>query len=58
MQFKLFAIDKIELVLRLEKMPGAGVCYITDSGTGRCTRNIKNIAKTTRNNTSTTINGF
>ena len=30
MQFKLFVIDKIKLVLRLENMLDAGVCHITD----------------------------
>ena len=38
MQFKLFAIDKIELVLRLENMPDAIVCHIADFSTSRCTK--------------------
>ena len=41
MHFELFAIDKFELELMWENMPVAGVCHITDSDTGRCTRNIK-----------------
>ena len=43
MHFKLFVIDKIELVLMWENMPDARVCHITDSGTGRCTRKTRNI---------------
>ena len=58
MDFKLFAIDKIEIVLMPENMPVSGVCYLTDSGTGKCTRDMKSIAKNIRNDTSTTIKGF
>ena len=41
MDFKLFVIDKIEIVLMLENMPVSGVCYISDSDTSNCTRNMK-----------------
>ena len=41
MQFKLFVIDEIELVLRPKNMLGAGLCHITNSGTGKCTRDMK-----------------
>ena len=58
MQFKLFVINKVEIVLMLENMPVSRVCYITDSGTGRCTRNMKKYIKNTRNDTSTTIKRF
>jgi hypothetical protein len=51
-------MDKIELALMPENMPVYGVCHMTDSGTGRCTRNMRNKAKNTRNDTYTTINGF
>ena len=58
-QFKLFAIDKIELAnekLMLENVPGAGVCLKTDAGTGRCSGTMSNILLNTRNSMYTAIN--
>ena len=41
MHFKLFTIDKIELVLMWENMPVARLCHIKYFGTGRCTKSMK-----------------
>ena len=41
MDFKLFVMDKIEMVLMPENMLVSRVCHITNSGTSRCTRNMK-----------------
>ena len=56
MHFKLFAIDKIEMLFMLKNMPVSRVCHITDSGTGRCTRKARNILLYSRNGMHTIIN--
>ena len=58
MTINAFKIVCVELVLMEKNMPAARVCHVTDSGAGRCTRNMRNIAKNTRKDTYTTINGF